>query len=404
MLPFAIFATGSKQNNMEGIKAAVYRLVFNRKGVALTKEGKSLIQVEIYYLGIRRYISTGIYIGKEQWNRKEKLIQKHSNALNLNLFLKKKVAGLMELEHSIRNEGNEFTLKSFDMILKGRDRKNLIEYMTRQIAQRMDIVRITRAQHEMVVRRLNEFGKIVLFRDLTYSNVTEFDNWLIGKGFMQSTVHLHHKIVKIYMYRAIASGLMDGRSNPYLKFKTKKGGSNERKYLTAEEVEKIEKQEFTGRIAIIRDLFLFSCYTGLAYSDAANLTMENIEYESGEAWIKTKRVKTDNESVIMLLPKAALIIEQYKGYKKGKLLPYITNQKMNDYLKTIADISGVKKELTTHVARHTFATTITLMNGVSLEVVQRMLGHSSIKTTEIYAKIVKERIKNEMTELRSKIS
>ena len=159
----------------------------------------------------------------------------------------------------------------------------------------------------------------------------------------------------------------------------------------------------SNQIEIVRDLFLFSCYTGLAYSDAEKLTPDDITGESGERWIKIRRKKTEKETVIMLLPKALDIIERCKGIKKGKLLPYITNQKMNLYLKIIADQCGVKQELITHVARHTFATTVTLMNGVSLEVVQRMLGHSSIKTTEIYAKIVNERIRNEMSELREKI-
>ena len=159
----------------------------------------------------------------------------------------------------------------------------------------------------------------------------------------------------------------------------------------------------SNQIEIVRDLFLFSCYTGLAYSDAEKLTPDDITGESGERWIKIRRNKTGQETVIMLLPKALEIIEKYKGVKKGKLLPYISNQRMNSYLKEIATLSGVKQELTTHIARHTFATTITLMNGVSLEVVQKMLGHSSIKTTEIYAKIVNERIRNEMSELREKI-
>jgi len=207
--------------------------------------------------------------------------------------------------------------------------------------------------------------------------------------------------MKAYINKAIAEGRINIQESPYLKFKTKRGNNNDRKYLTKEELDIIEEKNFGDEsIGIIRDLFLFSCYTGLAYIDAAKLTEDNIYKESDEFWIKIKREKTEQETVIMLLPKALAIIEKYKDYKAGRLLPYITNQRMNGYLKEIANRCEIKKKLTTHVARHTFATTVTLMNGVSLEVVQKMLGHASIKTTEIYAKIVNSRIKNEMEKLK----
>lgn len=233
------------------------------------------------------------------------------------------------------------------------------------------------------------------------TKIADLDNWLIRQGIMQSTIYTQHKILKTYINRAISAGNMEVQNNPYLKFKVKRGTNFDRKYLTAEELTKIESKVMgTTRVGIVRDLFLFSCYTGLAYSDAARLTQDYITSENGELWIKIRRMKTDKETVIMLLPQALAIIRKYNGVKKGRLLPYITNQRMNSYLKLVADICEIKKELTTHVARHTFATTVTLMNGVSLEVVQKMLGHSSIRTTEIYAKLVNKRIQTEMNQLK----
>lgn len=157
-----------------------------------------------------------------------------------------------------------------------------------------------------------------------------------------------------------------------------------------------------------RDIFLFSCCTGLAYIDTQKLTHENINLGlDGNKWIFTKRQKTKTTSNIPLLPQAEDIIEKYKEHKtclnSGKLLPVLSNQKMNAYLKEIADLCGINKELTYHIARHTFATTITLSNGVSIESVSKMLGHKSIKTTQHYAKILDAKVSEDMMMLKGKL-
>jgi integrase/recombinase XerD len=386
------------------MKSATYKLVFNRKGANLKPDKKALVQIEIYYQGLRKYISTGLYIEESQWNEADRKIQKHPSAIDMNKLLRDKVTELADFEYKIKNQDEEFTLDSFDMLIDGRDRKNFHEYLVKEIASRADISKETRKHHETLANRLKEHGKIKYFRDLTFDNISDLHNWYLKKGIKQSTLYNQHKILKVYINRAISSGLIEMQKNPYIKFKVKRANNHNRKYLTVEELNKIEGKIFEmDRLNVVRDLFLFSCFTGLAYSDAAKLTPDIVTDESGEQWIKIRRKKTDKETVIMLLPKALAIIEKYKGMKKGKLLPYITNQRMNSYLKIIADQSDVKKELTTHVARHTFATTVTLMNGVSLEVVQKMLGHTSIRTTEIYAKLVNERIQKEMGTLRDNL-
>jgi site-specific recombinase XerD len=183
----------------------------------------------------------------------------------------------------------------------------------------------------------------------------------------------------------------------------------ERDFLTQEELTAIEDRNFKiDRLRWVRDLFVFSCYTGLAYIDVMRLTSGNITIGiDGEHWLITKRKKTSNIVRVPLLPQALEIIDKYKGdvraSVKGTLFPVISNQKLNTYLKEIADLCDINKNLTFHLARHTFATTVTLTNGVPIESVSKMLGHSAIKTTQIYAKVIERKLSEDMKALRMKI-
>jgi len=154
-------------------------------------------------------------------------------------------------------------------------------------------------------------------------------------------------------------------------------------------------------------VFVFCCFTGLAYADVKKLTHDDfVTGIDGELWINTKRTKTKTKSNIPVLPTPMAILEKYEDSPhliNGKVLPVLTNQKMNAYLKEIADLSGVKKNLTTHLARHTFATTVTLSNGVSIESVSKMLGHKNLRTTQHYAKILNRKVSEDMQLLREKL-
>lgn len=184
----------------------------------------------------------------------------------------------------------------------------------------------------------------------------------------------------------------------------------ERGFLDDDEMDRLSSKNFTiERIDQVRDIFLFSCYTGLAYIDTKNLKKSNIGMGiDGNKWIFTSRQKTRTISNIPLLPQAEAIIDKYKNHPycqvTGSLLPVLSNQKMNAYLKEIADLCGINKKLTFHIARHTFATTITLSNGVPIESVSKMLGHRSIKTTQHYAKILDSKVSNDMNILKEKLS
>ena len=182
----------------------------------------------------------------------------------------------------------------------------------------------------------------------------------------------------------------------------------ERVFLSPEELNIIQKKDFqVERIGQVRDIFLFSCYTGLAYADVKKLQKnEIVTGVDGELWIHTRRQKTNISSRIPLLLPAIEILKKYNEHPKcvvdGVLLPVLSNQKMNAYLKEIVEICGIGKNLTYHIARHTFATTVTLMNDVPIETVSKMLGHSSIKMTQHYAKVLDVKVGRDMAHLRDK--
>mgnify|MGYP000311684125 CR=1 FL=1 len=180
--------------------------------------------------------------------------------------------------------------------------------------------------------------------------------------------------------------------------------NTDRGFLTDEEIKKlIHKEMASPRLDLVRDIFLFSCFTGLAYIDVANLTEDNIVELDGRKWIMTRRQKTRVATNIILLDIPKRIIEKYAPVRKnGHLLPILSNQKMNAYLKEIADLCNIRKPLSFHMARHTFAT-MSLSKGVPIESVSKMLGHTNIKTTQIYARITNKKIEQDMLKLSDKL-
>ncbi len=182
----------------------------------------------------------------------------------------------------------------------------------------------------------------------------------------------------------------------------------EREFLSESEIQQLlDTKLHTPRLRHVRDIFIFCCFTGLAYADVKKLCTDDINKGiDGENWINTSRTKTKSKANIPILPIAQMILDKYADspyLRKPKVLPVLTNQKMNAYLKEIAHISGISKNLTTHLARHTFATTVTLTNGVSIESVSKMLGHRNLRTTQHYAKILNRRVSEDMQMLRSKL-
>jgi site-specific recombinase XerD len=184
----------------------------------------------------------------------------------------------------------------------------------------------------------------------------------------------------------------------------------ERDFLTEEELNRIYNKRFSSeRLTLVKDIFIFSCYTGLAYVDVKGLKKDHIAIGiDDEKWIFKNRQKTDTKSKIPVLPIAQEIIQKYENHPRclneDAILPILTNQKMNSYLKEIGDLCDIHKEITFHMARHTFATSVTLTNGVPIETVSKMLGHKNIQTTQHYAKILDKKVSEDMQILRNKFN
>ncbi|OQP65848.1 hypothetical protein A3860_14740 [Niastella vici] len=236
----------------------------------------------------------------------------------------------------------------------------------------------------------------------------DFEHFLVTheKG-CNNTAMKYIRILKRVLKFAVDQGWLE--TNPVGRFKcTYVEPSRER--LTMEEVMTLYHKEFAvERLAEVRDVFIFSCYTGFAYQDVYNLTSDNIVTGiDGEKWIATDRRKTGTPERVPLLPIALEIVEKYRTHlwcrSKNRLLPVNTNQCYNGYLKEIAELCGIKKYLTTHMARHTFATTILLEQDVPIETVSQLLGHRSIRTTQIYAKVSQKKVSQNMKMLKEKLA
>lgn len=243
---------------------------------------------------------------------------------------------------------------------------------------------------------------------IDHAFITDYEFWLrsvrnCANNTAVKYIKNFNKIIKI----CLANDWLD--KNPFANYKSKVK-EVERVYLTEDEIQSIIEKDFkTERLSLVRDIFLFSCFTGLAYIDVKNLTKSHISFGiDGEKWIFTHRQKTESASKIPILPLTQMIIDKYADHPQSsnqeKLLPILSNQKMNEYLKEIAGVCKIEKELTFHIARHSFATTVTLTNGVPIESVSKMLGHKNLRTTQHYAKVLDRKVSEDMLLIKNKFT
>jgi site-specific recombinase XerD len=268
-------------------------------------------------------------------------------------------------------------------------------------------VHTTREKLKVFTKQQYKVGDLQL-KEIKPAIAGDFEHFLVTheKG-CNNTAMKYIRILKRVLKFSVDQGWLE--TNPLGRFKcTYEEPSRER--LTMEEVMTIYHKEFAiERLVEVRDVFLFSCYTGFAYQDVYNLTPDNIVTGiDGEKWIATDRRKTGTPERVPLLPIALEIVDKYKNHlwcrSKSRLLPVNTNQCYNGYLKEIAELCGIKKYLTTHMARHTFATTILLEQDVPIETVSQLLGHRSIRTTQIYAKVSQKKVSQNMKVLKEKLA
>lgn len=357
------------------------RFVFDRKKVA-TKEKKGLVQIEVCSERKRKWIGTGVKVYADQWDDKRKVTAR-PDSLDLNMKLDLMMSNILEYVNSLIRRKVPFDFESLDVFLKNSSESDsFIDFIVRRTDERKDRAEGTIKHYRTLAKVLEDFGRINYFHDLTRSNITMFDDYLRSKGIKDTTVYGYHKNMKAYINEAIRFGIIS--ENPYMGLKINRGKSDKRKYLTYEEMRRMERCRITDpSVNRVRDLFLFQCYTGLAYSDLYKFDFaSDVERRGNKFIIADRRVKTNEDYFIVLLSPAMEILKKYDFD-----LPVISNQKYNDYLKVAASFAKIDKNLTTHCARHTFAV-FALNNGVPMEVVSKMLGHTNIKTTQIYAKVL----------------
>lgn len=369
-----------------------YNLVFNRKK-RLNKRGMALVQVEAYLNRKKMYFSTKIYLKPEQWDAKRKMVKNHPNANVLNRMLYENIAAIEQTELGLWQQGKSISL---DLLKNSIDKplsngRSFLTFFKEEIAN-SSLKESTRQNHLSTLELLQEFKKEVLFTDLTFEFVSSFYNYLQSKGYHLNTIAKHMKHLKRYINVAINKEYMDIQKYAFRKYKIKSiEGSHT--HLAPEELHKFENLQLTGRYTRLqktKDAFLFCCYAGLRYSDFTNLTSANIVEFHQETWIIYKSVKTGMEVRLPLYllfeGKGIQILQRYKD-DFNSFFKLKDNSNINKELNILAGLAKIDKRVSFHTARHTNATLL-LYNGANITTVQKLLGHKSVKTTQVYANIM----------------
>lgn len=369
-----------------------YNLVFNRKK-RLNKRGMALVQVEAYLNRKKMYFSTKIYLKPEQWDTKRKMVKNHPNANVLNRMLYENIAAIEQTELGLWQQGKTISLdllkNSIDKPLS--NERSFLTFFKDEIAN-SSLKKSTRQNHLSTLELLQEFKKEVLFTDLTFEFVSSFDNYLQSKGYHLNTIAKHMKHLKRYVNVAINKEYMDIQKYAFRKYKIKSiEGSHT--HLAQEELYRFENLQLTGRYTRLqktKDAFLFCCYAGLRYSDFTSLISANIIEFHQETWIIYKSVKTGIEVRLPLYllfeGKGIEILQRYKD-DLDSFFKLKDNSNINKELNQLAGLAKIDKRVSFHTARHTNATLL-LYSGANITTVQKLLGHKSVKTTQVYANIM----------------
>ncbi len=389
------------------------------------KNGQVPLYIRITIDGKKSAISTGHLINPNHWDVKQNKLKFHApNSNRINAFLDRSRNLIQQEFLDCCARGIEVTpqeLKnSFLGIEEEENKKTLvqaIEYHNLKMKELVDagqIVPKTLAKYGTTKNKIVSFlkrrfkTKDIALEELRLSFITEFEHFLLTSEKLQ-TNSAYKYIKNIKKIMGMCVDLEWIASNPFDKFKcTYK--NPDRTILTQTEIDTLVSTNFImPRLAEIRDVFVFCCYTGFAYSEVHKFKQGDLVLGiDGEYWLTTNRKKTGERESVPLLPIAYAIVKRHETNSRcirtGQLLPVKSNQVYNSYLKEVANICGIKKHLTTHIARHTFATTVALSNGVPIETVSKMLGHNKLATTQIYAKVLDTKVSADMQILKSKLN
>ena len=392
----------------------LFSFIFYIKRSKADKNGKANIYLRITVNGKRAELSISRKVDVSKWIPSVGKMKGSSiEAQQLNKYIDSISNRIYKIHQKLVEENKIISASTIRDIYQGKNKNQrmVLEIFENHNIQMEKLVGKNYAigtleRYKTAKRHLRDYindeyqAKDILIREINHKFITGFEYYLKSEKHCAHNTAVKYitnfkKIVRI----AYANDWID--KDPFFNWKgilkTVK-----REFLTKEEIQTLIEKEFSiARLNLVKDIFVFSCFTGLAYADVKELSKNNIVIGiDGERWIQTTRKKTKTRSNIPLLASAETISQKYEAHSdiinSNKLLPILSNQKMNAYLKEIADLCGIQKNLTFHLARHTFATTVTLTNGVPIETVSKMLGHKSLKTTQHYAKIIDQKVGEDM--------
>lgn len=381
-------------------------------------DGRAPLFCRLTYKEKRKQFSIGLFVIPEEWNSKKQeisSINRHNTLSNTQIDLVK--SDLSQSFLILKVKRANFDVDDIYLQYRGesiKTDKSLLQVFDLHNDRMKNLIGVefSKATYSKFVEAKNHLRNFIkleykkqdyLLSDLTLKFIQDFDYYLKSvKNQKQITINKSIQRLRKIVKLALASGYLI--TDPFLLFRPKKV-INQVVFLSQEELNKLENFEFhISKHTKVRDLFVFCCYTGLAYAEMRALKSEHIKigFDKGQ-WISMYRKKTGRSINIPLLPTAKMVLDKYS--ESEFLLPIISNQKFNSYLKEIAEIVGIDKKLTHHTARKTFASTVLLYNDVPMEIVSELLGHSSMKITqEHYGKIVQKKVSEEMKKLNKKLT
>ena len=382
------------------MKVPKVKLVYDRKKRA-TNTHEGTIELRVLFQCKQKFLSTGVAILPRQWDEKNECVKLRNDATSLNKALSLIKNAAVDLLMEMVQQGN-VDLSRLSEVLKPKvNNLTFLEYIKERIEKR-NVGENTRERYVSFYKIfVEEYGKIINFSDITEAGVRDYDEWLHkrmvnGHLMQQSTIYSHHKYLRLFIYDAVMDGYVD--KNPYQsrRIKIDHGEGGQIPCLTINQVETIEGLDLVGFLDKTRDLFLFQCYTGLAFADMQKFRLKDYtQDEDGKYLIKGQRTKTDTTYIFLLSEKALAIVGKYKGR-----IPSISNQKYNQYLKVIGQMIGVPT-LHSHMGRSTFASTC-LNQGMNTDVLKHALGHTTTIQTNRYATMQDSTIKQAFEDIKLK--
>ena len=364
-------------------------LVFDRRKNSAEKGFGSVEVCIMFNRQSRLFAPTGVELFPAQWDAVNRMAT-GPGAKDANRRLSAVLSECQAILTEMQRAGEDITADNYKRYRDREEDKKAQSFyeFAFDCMQARQITASTRKTHACALEALRRSGIVKTVQDLTADNIARFDRWLRDRNpeMEQTTLHNYHKRIKVYVNEAIRAGLLD--VSPYDRFRDVRGKSKDRVALTDDELGRIRSLELHDRaMERTRDVFVFCCYTGISYADLNNLTDDMFVERDGRLYISADRQKTHTHYYTPVLPPAMQVLQKYKGK-----LPVYSQQSYNRLLKLIAHLAGISKPLSSHIARHTFATTVVLANDIPIEALSKMLGHRNIQVTQIYAKVLDQTI------------